>query len=138
MEAIIEGEDAGAADEFKNYFRRFDENCDVRNQVIITNTEGEVLFTSFGENQLSSYLVNYNNAVCYNARNCGEGDIYRAVYYDRGNYADALFIKPIFVEGEITGYITCLLYTSNLKREDTDRGIKSRPYLLFICYLTSQ
>ena len=29
-----------------------------------------------------------------------------AVYYDRGNYADALFIKPIFVEGEITGYIT--------------------------------
>lgn len=106
VEAIIEGEDAGAADEFKNYFRRFDENCDVRNQVIITNTEGEVLFTSFGENQLSSYLVNYNNAVCYNARNCGEGDIYRAVYYDRGNYADALFIKPIFVEGEITGYIT--------------------------------
>lgn len=55
----------------------------MRNQVIITNTEGEVLFTSFGENQLSSYLVNYNNAVCYNARNCGEGDIYRAVYYDR-------------------------------------------------------
>ncbi len=104
VEAIIEGEDAGAADEFKNYFRRFDENCDVRNQVIITNTEGEVLFTSFGENQLSSYLVNYNNAVCYNARNCGEGDIYRAVYYDRGNYADALFIKPIFVEGEITVY----------------------------------
>ena len=47
VEAIIEGEDAGAADEFKNYFRRFDENCDVRNQVIITNTEGEVLFTSF-------------------------------------------------------------------------------------------
>lgn len=36
-------------------------------------TEGEVLFASFGEeNQLSSYLVNYNNAVCYNARNCGE------------------------------------------------------------------
>ena len=109
VEAIIEGEDAGAADEFKNYFRRFDENCDVHNQVIITNTEGEVLFTSFGENQLSSYLVNYNNAVCYNARNCGEGDIYRAVYYDRGNYADALFIKPIFVEGEITGYITLFL-----------------------------
>ena len=109
VEAIIEGEDAGAADEFKNYFRRFDENCDVRNQVIITNTEGEVLFTSFGENQLSSYLVNYNNAVCYNARNCGEGEIYRAVYYDRGNYADALFIKPIFVEGEITGYITLFL-----------------------------
>ena len=103
VEAIIEGEDAGAADEFKNYFRRFDENCDVRNQVIITNTEGEVLFTSFGENQLSSYLVNYNNAVCYNARNCGEGDIYRAVYYDRGNYADALFIKPIFVEGKTQG-----------------------------------
>lgn len=109
VEKIISGEEPEAIDEFKNYFRQFDESCDVHNQVMITNEDGEVLFTSFSENQLSSYLVNYNNAVCYNARNCGEDEVYRAVYYDRGNYADALFIKPVFRNGEVSGYITLFL-----------------------------
>lgn len=109
VEKIISGDEPEAIDEFKNYFRQFDESCDVHNQVMITNEDGEVLFTSFSESQLSSYLVNYNNAVCYNARNCGEGEVYRAVYYDRGDYADALFIKPIFQNGEVSGYITLFL-----------------------------
>ena len=109
VEKIISGNAPEAIDEFKNYFRQFDEGCDVRNQVMITNADGDVLFTSFSESQLSSYLVNYNNAVCYNARNCGEGEVYRAVYYDRGDYADALFIKPIFQNGEVSGYITLFL-----------------------------
>ncbi len=109
VEKIISGDEPEAIDEFKNYFRQFDESCDVRNQVMITNEDGDVLFTSFSESQLSSYLVNYNNAVCYNARNCGEGEVYRAVYYDRGDYADALFIKPIFQNGKVSGYITLFL-----------------------------
>ena len=109
VEKIISGDEPEAIDEFKNYFRQFDESCDVHNQVMITNEDGDVLFTSFSESQLSSYLVNYNNAVCYNARNCGEGEVYRAVYYDRGDYADALFIKPIFQNGEVSGYITLFL-----------------------------
>lgn len=109
VEKIISGDDPEAVDEFKNYFRQFDESCDVHNQVIITSKDGDVLFTSFSESQLSSYLVNYNNAVCYNARNCKEGEIYRAVYYDRGDYADALFIKPIFKNEEVSGYITLFL-----------------------------
>ncbi|WP_125141779.1 sensor histidine kinase [Clostridium transplantifaecale] len=109
VEKIISGDEPEAVDEFKNYFRQFDESCDVHNQVIITSKDGDVLFTSFSESQLSSYLVNYNNAVCYNARNCKEGEIYRAVYYDRGDYADALFIKPIFKNEEVSGYITLFL-----------------------------
>lgn len=109
VEKIISGEEPEAIDEFKNYFRQFDESCDVHNQVMITDKDGDVLFTSFSESQLSSYLVNYNNAVCYNARNCGEGEVYRAVYYDRGDYADALFVKPIFQNGEVSGYITLFL-----------------------------
>lgn len=109
VEKIISGDEPEAIDEFKNYFRQFDESCDVHNQVMITNEDGDVLFTSFSESQLSSYLVNYNNAVCYNARNCGEGEVYRAVYYDRGDYADALFIKPIFQNGKVSGYITLFL-----------------------------
>lgn len=99
----------GASDEFKNLFRQFNDECKVHNEVLLVDKGGNVVFTSFGENRVSSYLLNYNNAVCYNARNHKEGEIYRAVYYDRGNYADSLFVKPIFEGGSIQGYLTLFL-----------------------------
>ncbi|GLC78349.1 sensor histidine kinase [Lacrimispora brassicae] len=98
-----------ASDEFKNLFRQFNDECKVHNEVLLVDKGGNVVFTSFGENRVSSYLLNYNNAVCYNARNHKEGEIYRAVYYDRGNYADSLFVKPIFEGGSIQGYLTLFL-----------------------------
>ena len=101
--------DSGAADEFKNLFRQFNEECKVHNEVLLVDKGGKVVFTSFNENRVSSYLLNYNNAICYNARNHKEGEIYRAIYYDRGNYADSLFVKPIFEEGSIQGYLTLFL-----------------------------
>ena len=108
-EKVISGADEKADEAFKNLFRLFDEDATVHNQMIITDKNGEVLLSSFGESQLSSYLVNYNNAVCYNARGCAEGEIYRAVYYDRGNYADTLYVKPIYENGFVIGYITLFL-----------------------------
>ena len=101
--------DPGASDEFKNLFRQFNEECKVHNEVLLVDKGGNAVFTSFSENRISSYLLNYNNAVCYNARNHKEGEIYRAVYYDRGNYADSLFVKPIFEAGSIKGYLTLFL-----------------------------
>ncbi|MFT4106710.1 MAG: histidine kinase [Lacrimispora sp.] len=106
---MLSQEDSGVSDEFKNVFRQFNEECIVRNEVMIVDKGGNMAFTSFGENRISSYLLNYNNAICYNARNLNEGEIYRAVYYDRGNYADSLFVKPIFEEGSIQGYVTLFL-----------------------------
>ncbi|WP_333646729.1 sensor histidine kinase [Lacrimispora sp.] len=101
--------DSSVSDEFKNLFRQFNEDCKVRNEVLIVDKAGNMVFTSFGENRFSSYLLNYNNAICYNARNLNEGEIYRAIYYDRVNYADALFVKPVFEEGSIQGYVTLFL-----------------------------
>ncbi|MFT4007162.1 MAG: histidine kinase [Lacrimispora sp.] len=101
--------DSGAGDEFKNLFRQFNEDCMVRNEVLLVDKDGREVFTSFSENRISSYLLNYNNAICYNARNLKEGEIYRAIYYDRGNYADSLFVKPIFEAGKIQGFLTLFL-----------------------------
>ncbi len=102
-------EDTGAVDRFKNHFRRFQENCEVHSSVLITDDAGQIVYTSLGENQLTSYLINYNNAVCYNAKNSGTDDIYRAVYYDVGNYADTMYVKPILDDDAILGYITLFL-----------------------------
>ena len=107
-EKVISG-DEKADQAFKNLFRLFDEDATVHNQMIITDKDGKVLLSSFGESQLSSYLINYNNAVCYNARGCAEGEVYRAVYYDYGNYADTLYVKPIFEKDAVIGYITLFL-----------------------------
>lgn len=95
--------------EFKNLFRRFDDSCSVKNDIIVTDRDGLVLFSSFNENKLSSYLLNYNNAVCYNARNCREDEIYNAVYYDRGDFADYIFVKPVYDGAVPKGYISLYL-----------------------------
>lgn len=99
----------GDTDYFKNLFRQFNEDCKVHNEVLLVDKDGRSVYTSFNENRVSSYLLNYNNAICYNARNLKEGEIYRAIYYDRGNYADSIFVKPIFEAGEIQGFLTLFL-----------------------------
>ncbi len=106
---MLSQEDSNSADEFKNLFRQFNEDCKVHNEVLLVDKDGGAVYTSFSENRVSSYLLNYNNAICYNARNLKEGEIYRAIYYDRGNYADSLFVKPIFEAGKIQGFLTLFL-----------------------------
>ncbi len=102
-------EDTDAVDRFKNHFRRFQENCEVHSSVLISDDAGQIVYTSLGENQRTSYLINYNNAICYNVKNSGTNEIYRAVYYDVENYADTMYVKPVFDGDVILGYITLFL-----------------------------
>lgn len=106
---IIQGNRPEAVEQIQNAFWQFGERCGIGSELLITNQKQEILYTSFSERRLSSYLVNYNSAICYNAKNTGTDDTYRAVYYDQGDYADVLYVKPIQNDGEIIGYISVFL-----------------------------
>lgn len=68
-----------------------------------------ILYTSFGESLLSSYLVNYNNAICYKVRQTAQTEAYRAVYYERGNYSDTMYVQPFYQDGTLEGFVTVFL-----------------------------
>ena len=102
-----------AAERMQNAFWQFGERCGVSSEILVIDRENRICYTSFSERQLTSYLVNYNSAICYNAKNTGTTDTYRAVYYDQGDYADVLYVKPITKRGEIAGYVSVFLSGSS-------------------------
>lgn len=110
---IILGDSLQAGEQMQNAFWKFGERCGISSEILIVDQKGEIRYTSFSERQLSSYLVNYNSAICYNAKNTGTTDVYRAVYYDQGDYADVLYVKPIADGGEIVGYTSVFLSGSS-------------------------
>jgi sensor histidine kinase YesM len=97
----------------ENSFNRFNREGEVQNEVILCDTEWNIKFTSYSEMELSSYHHNYNNAICYNARNCAEDEIYNAVYFNANNYSDYIFVKPVFDNEKIVGYISLYLLGSD-------------------------
>ena len=102
-----------ATERMQSAFWQFGERCGISSEILIINREQEILYTSFSERRLSSYLVNYNSAICYNAKNTDTDDVYRAVYYDQGDYADVLYVKPVRAGGEIAGYVSVFLSGSS-------------------------
>lgn len=106
---IILDRDTGAVEQLEASFWKFGEQCGISSEILVIDRQGKIIYTSFSERQLSSYLVNYNHAICYNAKNTGTTDTYRAVYYDQGDYADVLYVKPIRNSGEIAGYVSVFL-----------------------------
>lgn len=96
-------------DEFERRFNRFNLKSIVNNEVILTDADYNVIYASFSKDELSEYLLGYNSAICNNAKNTKSESVYTAVYFDTGSYSDYLFVKPLFKNKEIIGYISLFL-----------------------------
>lgn len=101
------------ASELASVFRKFSMECEVANDIILCDTSGQVLYTSFGAEELTTYLKNYNAAVCYNARSYPEGEIYNAVFWGEGNYGDYMFVTPIYDGNMVVGCLSIFLSGSD-------------------------
>lgn len=91
------------------WFQEFNSKCSVKNQMILSDSRGGVLYSSYEQGVLSDYQVNYNAAVCHNAKGLGPGQLYNAVYYNNGNYSDYIFVMPIVSDGTALGYVSLYL-----------------------------
>lgn len=109
--AILGGEQGTSA--LSSSFNKFALNCEVNNEIILSDMSGRVLYTSYNSDELTTYLHNYNAAVCYNAREYPEGGIYNAVFWGEGNYGDYMFVAPIHAGGEVRGYLSMFLSGSD-------------------------
>lgn len=92
--------------ELASAFNKFSMDCDVENNIILSDMGGSVWYTSFADDVLTVYLENYNAAVCYNARGYSKGEIYNAVFWGEDRYGDYMFVKPVFDENDIIGYLS--------------------------------
>ena len=94
---------------FENEYRQFNSQNDVTNQIILCDTKWNIKYTSYTDEELTSYLHNYNSAICNNAKKHLEKDFYNATYFSADKYSDYMFVKAIINEGEIVGYLSLYL-----------------------------
>ena len=108
-QGVIAERSAAAVERMKTEFWKYQEACGIESQILITDEDTNILYTSFGESLLSSYLINYNNAICYKVRQTAQTEAYRAVYYERGNYSDTMYVQPFYQDGTLEGFVTVFL-----------------------------
>ena len=108
-QGVIAEWSAAAVERMKTEFWKYQETCGIESQILITDEDTNILYTSFGESLLSSYLINYNNAICYKVRQTAQTEAYRAVYYERGNYSDTMYVQPFYQDGTLEGFVTVFL-----------------------------
>ncbi len=89
-------------------FNKFNSDCKVKNQIILSDNQGKVLYTSYDAEELT-HLKNYNSAICHNAKNNAEGKIYNSVFFSYGKYSDYIFVKPVYKNKEIIGFVSLYL-----------------------------
>ena len=89
-------------------FNKFNSGCKVKNQIILSDNQGKVLYTSYDAEELT-HLKNYNSAICHNAKNSAEGEIYNSVFFSYGKYSDYIFVKPVYENKEIIGFVSLYL-----------------------------
>lgn len=109
LEAYLEKRNYPDSPKFLYRFNRLNGKSVIRNEVILTDENGRLLDSTFAQNELSDYLLDYNRAVCYNVKNSGSKDVYVAVYFDTGNYSDYMFVKPVYDGETLKGYISLFL-----------------------------
>lgn len=105
--AVLAGEQGGAR--LQQLVRRLNLQSPVSSEFILSDLNGGILASSYKGSGLSSYLMNYNAAICYHARDCGENEIYRSVYYGSGTYSDRMFVQPVYQDGGLRGFLTLYL-----------------------------
>ncbi len=106
-QAVLSGEQGAAR--LQQLVRRLNLQSPVSSEFILSDLHGNVLAASFPGSTLSSYLWNYNAAICYHARSCEEDEIYRSVYYDNSTYSDRMFVKPVYRDSTLLGFLTLYL-----------------------------
>lgn len=105
--AVLTGEQGAAR--LQQIVRKQNLQSPVSSEFILSDLHGSVLAASFPGSTLTSYLWNYNAAICYHARNCEENEIYRSVYYDNSTYSDRMFVKPVYQDSKLLGFLTLYL-----------------------------
>lgn len=112
LQAYLERWKDPESTDFEYLFNRFNTKSVIENKVILIDADGNLIDTTFAENELSDYLSEYNRAVCYKVKNMQKKEVYVTVFSDTGRYSDYLFIRPVYEGETLRGFISMFLIGS--------------------------
>lgn len=104
---LLAGEEEATS--FQNLLYRHNLNQKIRSKAIVMDSQFNIKYSSFSNEEISAYHYSYNNAISNNARKIGENEVYTAVYNNSSGYSDYMMVKPLRQGEEILGYISLFL-----------------------------
>ncbi len=90
-------------------FYQFNVESLIKSDLILTNKDHEIVYTSYKEEELNLHQIQFNRVVCDNSLKPESGNIYNAIYYFGGNYSSYIFSKPIYENEDLIGYANIYL-----------------------------
>ena len=104
---VLDGKET--TEQLSYLLRRYLSGRKVASSLILTDAQGNLRYSTFHEEDLTGYLLNYNGAVCYHAEEEKPDGIYNSVYYEPGNYSDYIFVRPLVQDSRLTGFLSLYL-----------------------------
>lgn len=85
-------------------FYEFDVTSEIKSNMILTDPEGNIHYTSFKADEINLHLKQFNKVVCENAVTKANNSIYNAIYYLGDNYASYIFSTPVYENDDLIGF----------------------------------
>ncbi len=78
-------------------------------KVVLSDKERNILYKSFSDQEWDLYRNSFNKAICANAFQIQQNEIYTSVYYFDGNNSNYVLSKPVYDHGRTIGFINLYL-----------------------------
>lgn len=90
-------------------FYEFGVESEIKSNLILTNYQGDIVYTSFKEDDFNLHLKQFNQVVCDNAKFKAKNGIYNAIYYLSGSYSSYIFSYPVHEGDDVIGFANIYL-----------------------------
>ena len=81
--------------------------------IIITDSNKNITLTSFSPNEMNIHRKIFNEIAIENFKKCGD-DIYNTVYFFSGNNSEYIFIKDLYKEDKLCGYVSVFIDSTSI------------------------
>ena len=101
-------EDGTDGSEVHYSLSKYNVDSPIRLNLILADRDRNIVYTSYGADDMNLHRIAFNGIVCDNAAENGP-DLYHTVYYFTGDTSEYVFSKPLYRGGELIGFVGAYL-----------------------------
>ena len=82
---------------------KYNVDSPIRLNLILTDSNHNIVYTSYGNDDMNLHRIAFNGIVCDNTVKNGPG-LYHTVYYFTGDTSEYVFSRPLYRDGQLIGF----------------------------------
>ena len=90
---------------------KYNVDSPIRLNLILTDSNHNIVYTSYGNDDMNLHRIAFNGIVCDNTVKNGPG-LYHTVYYFTGDTSEYVFSRPLYRDGQLIGHDWARLFSN--------------------------